>query len=90
MTARADHSTWGGRRDRTLDPISGQKIGRSQLGCLIALREYGAYPGGWLWINHSSTRKILDSLVARGLVTRESTINGSVYRPVPFNRREDQ
>lgn len=42
-------------------------LGENQQGCLRALADSGNYPGVWTWGNHSSTVRILDSLVQRGL-----------------------
>lgn len=42
-------------------------LGENQQGCLRALEESGDYPGRWMWDNNSSTVRILDSLVRRGL-----------------------
>lgn len=50
-------------------------LGTSQRACLKALSEHnnGAfYPAcGWVWDNFSSTARILNSLVKRGLVSYE-------------------
>lgn len=43
-------------------------LGKVQKGVLASLRRHGAYPGGWVWDTHSGTVKILEGLVARGLV----------------------
>lgn len=46
-------------------------LGERQKACLDALKRHGQYPGGWCWVNHSTTVAILESLVKRGLVTYE-------------------
>jgi DNA-binding PadR family transcriptional regulator len=43
-------------------------MGDNQIGVLRTLEEYGPYPGRWIWGNHSTTIRILDSLVRRGFV----------------------
>jgi len=43
------------------------KVGATQLRALKALQELGSYPGAWVLQTHRQTRKVLDSLVARGL-----------------------
>lgn len=40
-------------------------MGDNQIGVLRALYER-PYPGGWCWDNHSTTVRILNSLVRRG------------------------
>lgn len=47
-------------------------LGEVQKGVLRALLEHnnGIWPGGWTWTNYSTTVRVLDSLVARGLVDR--------------------
>lgn len=51
-------------------------LGKKQDGVLRCLRDphHGDwFPGcGWVWQNYSVTVRILDSLVNRGLVTREN------------------
>lgn len=44
-------------------------LGKNQIGCLQSLARHGGWPGGWYWENDSTTARILDSLVKRGLVT---------------------
>lgn len=59
-------------------------LGKHQADLLAILRERGAWDAkrpGWAWLNRYETKRILDSLVRRGLVLR----NGDEYRP-----REDQ
>jgi hypothetical protein len=43
-------------------------LGVNQIEVLKALKKHGDWPGGWVWDNPSLTRKILNSLVRRGLV----------------------
>ena len=45
-------------------------LGKNQQGCLDALRRNGPFPGGWVWDNTSTTVRILESLVERGLVRK--------------------
>jgi len=45
-------------------------LGENQWYVLKSLAENGPYPGGWMWTNHSTTIRLLDSLVRRGLATR--------------------
>jgi hypothetical protein len=49
-------------------------LGTEQQGVLEALLRHGVYyPGsGWYWGNTSTTKRIMDSLVARGLATVET------------------
>lgn len=49
------------------------RLGKIQTACLAALkRNRHYYPGcGWIWSGHRTTTRILDGLVARGLVTTE-------------------
>ena len=49
-----------------------RKLGTTQLLALCALRDWGRYPNAWMIGTHSKTVRILDSLVVRGLVKRES------------------
>jgi hypothetical protein len=50
-------------------------LGKNQLGCLRALGRHGywasGWGSGWTWHSDSETRRILDSLVRRGLVRHE-------------------
>lgn len=58
-------------------------MGRNQRDVLRALaRHGGSWPGGWYWTNASTTVKILNSLVKRGLV--------SVHGRVETNRSYDE
>ncbi len=43
-------------------------LGKNQRTTLKSLAYHGSWPGGWVWENTSSTVRILDSLVKRGLV----------------------
>jgi len=45
-------------------------LGEVQLGCLDALERVGKFPGAWKWDTMSGTRRVLDTLVNRGLVDR--------------------
>jgi len=56
-------------------------LGRNQQRVLDALRRYQTYhPGcGWILDNHSRTVKILDSLAARGLVTKHGGLKFEIY-----------
>lgn len=67
------------------------RLGQNQAAVLRALRQHGIWYGGgfgcgWNWTNESGTRKILDSLVRRGLVSRaDAHIGGRdriVYRAI--------
>lgn len=50
-----------------------RSMGKNQRNVLRALRDHRVWPGGWIWENRSTTVKILDSLVKRGLVTEKVT-----------------
>lgn len=58
------------------------KLGETQKQMLIALEEHGSWKRGcgWLWDTPSGTERILNSLVARGLVYKD----GDFYRNVPM------
>jgi len=49
-----------------------RKLGENQIGVLEALKSHGAWKGngggGWIWENLSVTKRIMESLVKRGLV----------------------
>lgn len=46
-----------------------KRIGKNQRSVLECLADRGPWPGtGWTWSNDSETRRILQSLVRRGLV----------------------
>ena len=48
-----------------------EKLGPTQTVVLRSLIEYGSWPGGgWIYGNNSTTMRVLDSLVKRGLVER--------------------
>lgn len=55
-----------------------RKLGSTQVEVLKLLRNYGAYPHGWYWENHSTTQRVLDSLVRRGDAYQD---DNHVYRP---------
>ena len=55
------------------------KLGERQRICLQSLQRHGRWPGGWMWDNRSGTKRILDTLVKRGLATVDED---GVYRPV--------
>lgn len=59
-------------------------LGERQKGVLAALKTHKQwYVGcGWLWDTHSGTTLIMDSLVARGLVTKEDKIIARATRTV--------
>ena len=66
-----------------------RELGETQFLVLRALREHGSwYPAcGWIWDTYSGTKRVLDSLVKRGLVTtttRKTKYYGEMteYRPV--------
>lgn len=46
-------------------------LGVNQVAVLQCLKDHGGWPGSWTWENPSLTRRILDSLVRRGLVDTE-------------------
>lgn len=52
-------------------PTKQRPLGKNQEGVLEALKRHRVfYAGcGWTWDNYSTTVRILDSLVVRGLVT---------------------
>lgn len=47
-----------------------RKLGENQQAVLRALHEHREWPSSWVWDNPSGTRKILESLVNRGLVKK--------------------
>lgn len=50
-----------------------RKLGPIQLGVLESLKNHGEYPGsGWTWDTHSRTTNVCESLLQRGLVTKNS------------------
>jgi hypothetical protein len=62
-------------------------LGEVQRICLESLVRHDGYPGGWIYNNHSTTLRVLDALVQRGLATRTEKpgpyphIKHVVYRP---------
>lgn len=54
--------------------MAGRPLGENQLAALRALAENNGgtwYPGGgWVWGNTSTTLRLLDSLVRRGMATK--------------------
>lgn len=59
-------------------------LGEVQRGVLRALREKGGWPGhGWTWGSPSLTRRVLNSLVRRGLV-EVSTLESRWGDPYEF------
>jgi DNA-binding PadR family transcriptional regulator len=59
-----------------------RKLGTEQASILDAIRRHGGYPGGiWVWKNHSTAVRLLDSLVKRGLVAvYEETVKHPIYK----------
>jgi len=45
-------------------------LGKEQQGVLRSLKDHGSYPGQWVWSNRSTTVRLLESLVKRGLVVK--------------------
>ena len=70
--------------------IGAMKLGINQQGVLDSLHQHGGFwqsGCGWLWDTDSGTTRIMESLLKRGLVTREgapTTIlrQGYLYRLV--------
>lgn len=64
--------SWGSQRRaaKTVIEELPDRLGKIQTSVLTALLDYGAYPSGWQWVNHSTTVRVLESLVKRGLVMR--------------------
>ena len=59
------------------------KLGINQQGVLDSLRQHRGFwqaGCGWLWDTDSNTTRIMESLVKRGLVTREETPTKPVMR----------
>lgn len=54
-----------------------RKLGEVQQITIESLVKYGFWPSGFLYANYSSTAKIMDSLVARGMAEKKS--NGKYY-----------
>ncbi|MEW9530654.1 hypothetical protein [Microbispora sp. NPDC049125] len=62
--------------------MTAKPLGVNQEIALSTIRRRGQWPGGWCMGSTSETRRILDSLVRRGLVrTEELQVNG---RPMTF------
>lgn len=59
------------------------KLGKNQQGVLECLVESGKWPAGWIWENDSTTTRLLDTLVKRGLAVRNATVGDRLidYRP---------
>jgi len=64
-------------------------LGTAQAGLLGALSAHGSWYGGswgcgWHWDGRANTERILDTLVARGLVRKaiEPVLGGATVRPV--------
>jgi DNA-binding IclR family transcriptional regulator len=57
------------------------RLGKIQERVLDALKRHDQWPGrggGWVWENRATTIRTLDSLVTRGLVSKDEQ---GVYRP---------
>ena len=87
----ADDRHWGGYFPvfgAPAKPITTRKLTETQQDVLEALRRYGRYEpgGGWSWNNHSTTVRVLETLVQRGLARVEKLPIGldhiTIYRPV--------
>lgn len=52
------------------DTVTTRPLGENQRSVLFAMSRHNSYyrGGGWHWLDHSSTVRILDTLVKRGLV----------------------
>lgn len=59
------------------------KLGKNQREVLRALVVHRTWPGGWVWENTSSTTRLLDSLVKRGLVKRTDDERGRLVSYTP-------
>lgn len=60
--------------------MANKRLGKTQKLVLESLKEHGAwgYSGcGWLWDTWGNTKRIMDSLVAKGYATLEA----GIYRP---------
>jgi DNA-binding PadR family transcriptional regulator len=58
------------------------KLGVNQSIAMRALLEHHSWPGGWICSNYSTTTRLLDGLVRKGLAYRRTTERGNVfYRP---------
>lgn len=72
------------KKRQGLQPRDPDNLGKNQRGVLSSIREHGQWHSrgfgcGWVWDTPSNTRKILDTLVKRGLVTLDEK---GTYRPV--------
>lgn len=73
-----------------------RRLGENQSHALRCLAEYGNgtwYPGaGWVWTNVSTTVRLLDSLVRRGLATKteKTRLIGTRREPYPFYEITDE
>jgi hypothetical protein len=58
-----------------------RKLGKVQIAVLRAMRSHGKWRrnGGWYWGCAGETQRILDGLVARGLVTKGEDRWGDIY-----------
>ena len=63
------------------------KLGKTQMGVLLSLADYGSWPGGWIWGNRSTTIKALDSLVRRGLARKATWSSREVYQITEAGRK---
>lgn len=61
-----------------------RKLGKTQRSVLESLHEHHQYPGGWTWSTPSETVRILDSLVARGLVEKATVETNPFGASRPF------
>ena len=65
-----------------------KKLGINQSGALSALKNHGTWSYNansprWMWGTKEATKRLLDGLVKRGDVIRETNDDGSItYRPV--------
>jgi hypothetical protein len=66
-----------------------RELGSTQKQVLQSLRDHGSWSRGcgWIWDNNSVTERVLDSLMARGLVHRTASQDDDgyirvTYRPV--------
>lgn len=64
-------------------PKDPSNLGKVQTGVLQSLRKFGSWTNlgigsGWVWDSPSNTKKVLNSLVKRGLVT----VRLGIYQPV--------
>lgn len=75
---------------RVYRTFNGVKITENQWFVMDALtrhRRFSRYDGGWVWDNYSTTVRMLDALVRKGLVTAEERRNDrtgetyTYYRP---------